>query len=1567
MKKGLLVILSLTLSFFAQSQRIDMRFKHITISDGLSESCVNSIIQDRDGFIWIGTQDGLNRYDGYTFKVYKPDLFNQNSLFSSQIKIVYEDRSGILWIGTVAGGLTSFNKKTEVFTTYRNDPNDPTSISFNDVFGVFEDSKGRLWVCTFGGGLCILDRKTGKFKRYQNDPTNPRSLSGKCIRQVVEDSQKQIWVGTDDGGLDLYSEQTDDFTVFKSKKGDPTTLSNDIMMFTCIDKDGYFWIGTYEGGMNRFDPRTKKVEQFHHDPNDPNSLGAESVWAIYENSDGTMWCATRGGGLSVYNKQTKKFTTYKYNKTDNYSLNNDRLLSFMKDRSGLMWIGTERSGINLYDEKSRKFKLLKNEADNPNSLSNDNVMEIRQDGDIVWIATRGGSLNSYNEKTGKITKYIAPKTAKNDFVNITSLEIAPEGKVWVGSDGNGLFLFDPKTGNVDNYKRDEALTTNQITNNAITHILPTSDEEIYLTTWGGGISKFNFKTKYFTNITIDDKSFVKNVGWCSLKDKDGMLWFGTNGRGLLRIDPKTSEKKYYENIRGNTSSISNNVVMYLCEGSDGAIWVGTGGGGLNKFDKKTGTFICYSRKDGLPNDLIQGIVEDNSKNIWIGTANGLAKFNPKTKEVTNYFEENGLQGNSFNERSCFKNKNGVIFFGGSKGLSIFEPEKLSSNVVIPQVAISSFKLFSKLVNVNDTINGDVVLSKPIYLTDTLVLSYKQSVFSFEFAALDFVNPLKNKFQYKMEGFDKDWINADASQRFASYTNLPGGSYTLRVRACNGDGVWNEKGVSLYIIIKPPFYKTIWFYILVIVLTIVGVILFIKNREKELIRKRKETVQSIIKSILGESKKLTDAAVAGQLDVRGTPENIDIEFREIIVGINQTLDALIKPLNVSSDYIARISKGDIPEIIIEDYKGDFNEIKNNLNQLIDTLHNITASAKMISQGNLNVDLDMRSDKDELIKAFKGMVSSVNLLIDDSKKLAKAAVDGNLAIRADASKHQGDFKAIIEGVNNTLDAVINPLNVAAEYFNRIAKGDIPDVITQEFNGDFNEIKTNLNTCIEAVNLLVADAGMLAKAAVEGKLSARADASKHQGDFKEIIVGVNNTLDAVIGPLTVSAEYFERISKGDIPSKITEIYNGDFNDIKNNLNVTIDALNSISDNAKRIANGDLNVDLIVRSDKDELMKALIQMVNAMREVTDKTKLIAIGDLDVNLHMRSDKDELMQALIGMVGATKEISEKTKLFAKGDMTIEIKPRSEKDEQIIALAEMIKAVGDIVKQVQRSSDDIANASLQMSENSQQVSDGASEQASAAEQVSSSMEQMASIIEQNTENSQQTEKIAIKVAEDILEGNKNVGMTVMVMKKIAEKVSIVSDIAFQTNILALNAAVEAARAGEHGRGFAVVAAEVRKLAERSHLAANEINELTKSSVEVADKAGKLLESIVPDVQKTAKLVQEITAASLEQNSGANQINNAINQLNRVTQQNAASAEEMATSSEELSDQADYLKELIGFFKVDKNALGQRAKALAPKAGLKPSTMNAIAQSKKATSFESKGKFIDTDSDMDFERY
>ena len=652
----------------------------------------------------------------------------------------------------------------------------------------------------------------------------------------------------------------------------------------------------------------------------------------------------------------------------------------------------------------------------------------------------------------------------------------------------------------------------------------------------------------------------------------------------------------------------------------------------------------------------------------------------------------------------------------------------------------------------------------------------------------------------------------------------------------------------------------------------------------------------VNNLVADAKMLAKAAVEGKLDTRADASKHQGDYAVIVKGVNDTLDAVIGPLNVAAEYVDRISKGDIPAKITDSYNGDFNEIKNNLNQCID---------------------------------------AVNELVTDAKLLAMAAVEGKLDTRADATKHQGDFAVIVKGVNDTLDAVIGPLNVAAEYVDRIAKGDIPAKITDTYNGDFNEIKNNLNMAIEAVNNLVADAKLLAKAAVDGKLDTRADATKHQGDYAVIVKGVNDTLDAVIGPLNVAAEYVDRISKGDIPAKITDNYNGDFNEIKNNLNRAIDAVNELVKDAVMLSRAAVEGKLDTRADAtkhhgdfaaivkgvNETLDAVIGPLNVAAEYVDR---ISKGDIPAKItdNYNGDFNEIKNNLNVLIEAMDNITAVAQEIATGNLMVTVTERSSQDKLMQALKKMVADLTTIAIDVQSAANQVATGSSEMSSSAEEMAQSANEQSASVEQVSSSMEEMNSSVVQNADNAKQTAAISVKASKDAQEGGIAVNETVKAMRSIAEKIAVIEDIAAQTNMLALNAAIEAARAGDHGKGFAVVAGEVRNLAERSGNAAKEINNLSVSSVEVAERAGKLIEEIVPQIQKTAELIQEINASSAEQANGISQVTQAVEQLDKGIQQNAAATEEMASTTEELLSQAEQLKNSAAFFKVNNSTKSVR---------------------------------------------
>jgi methyl-accepting chemotaxis protein len=804
-----------------------------------------------------------------------------------------------------------------------------------------------------------------------------------------------------------------------------------------------------------------------------------------------------------------------------------------------------------------------------------------------------------------------------------------------------------------------------------------------------------------------------------------------------------------------------------------------------------------------------------------------------------------------------------------------------------------------------------------------------------------------------------------------------------------------------------------------------------------------SISKVLKTLIGEATRLSTAAVEGKLQTRGNPELVNLEFRPIVEGVNATLDAVIGPLNVAAEYVDRISKGDMPPQITDSYHGDFNEIKNNLNRCIGAVNAMATDAKMLAQAAVDGKLATRADATKHEGDFRAIVQGVNDTLDsvigplnvaaeyvdriskgdipakitdsyhgdfneiknnlnrcidavnamsaDAKMLSRAAVEGKLATRADAAKHEGDFRAIVQGVNDTLDAVIGPLNVAAEYVDRISKGDIPAKITDNYNGDFNEIKVNLNRCIDAVNAMIADANLLAKAAVDGKLATRADATKHQGDFRAIVQGVNNTLDAVIGPLNVAARYVDQISKGDIPAKITDNYNGDFNEIKTNLNRCVEAVNAMSTDAQMLSQAAVDGKLATRADAtkhqgdfrkivqgvNNTLDAVIGPLNVAARYVDQ---ISKGDIPAKItdNYNGDFNEIKTNLNRCIDAVNGlITEATMLanaaaegkldVAANDSVFQGKYRDiiqGMNRTLKSFANPINDIGDVltrlarkdfsqavvtdypglygelrdnvnsviasirsaIEQIKESGGQFSEGARVIAESSQTLAAGAQEQSSSVQQVTASIEELSRSVQSVKDNAHEADKVAKDTNKLAEQGGMAVTKSIEAMElirnsstQIAEIIQVIAEIASQTNLLALNAAIEAARAGEHGMGFAVVADEVRKLAERANQAAGKITSLIKESTQqvekgaqLSDETGDALKKIVEGVEATANKISEIAAATVQQSGNAEEVSRAVQGIAQVTEQAAAGSEQMASSSQELGAQAQALRDLVSKF-------------------------------------------------------
>lgn len=932
------LLLTLALLSNVAAQESNINFTRYKVEQGLSDNDVNTIIQDAQGFIWVATDDGLNRFDGYNFKVYHNNPKEASSLPNDSINTLYKDSLGILWVGT-SKGLARYNPSTDNFTIYRHNPNISNSLSNDKINSIYQDKFGLIWIGT-SKGLNKFDLKTGNITRYYHDKNRSDTISQDAIISVYETRQGVLWVGTDVSGLNRYDRDKDSFINYQANlereeipksvdllyedslgnlwigaesggvyKYDPIKdqfvpfniltgldkLTDDSVYSICEDHLGMLWISTTSAGLYRYDPKTNSLANYSYNRFSTNSISSNAIWSMFIDKEGILWVGT-DLGLNKANLKRQHFTTFTNNPSIKNSLSDDIVYAFCEDKLGTLWVGTS-DGLNKYDPKTKGFVVYKHNPKSLTSLSNDTVYAIYEDKlGTLWIGTSDGSLSKYDPKIDGFVSYLSDPKASKKLTDIAITAISQDltGVFWIGTFGKGVIKFDPQTDKITSYLNDPN------NSNSLSH------------------------NRVFTLYS----------------DKEGIIWIGTQGGGLNRFDPKTNTFTLYKNNPNQANSLGGDTIMTIYQDSQDRLWVGAyEAGGLNKFDPKTQSFKTYKKTDGLQNSSVIGILEDSKNNLWLGTGSGISKFNPKTEKFINYNSRDGLLEDGFNLGAYYKSRKGEMFFG-SKGFNKFFPEEIIENSEISPVVITDFKVFDKPFQ-----KATPILNSPNpNLIETIELSHTENYFSLEFALLSYSHSQKNRYSYKLEGVNEDWITF-TDRRYVSYSNLDYGEYIFRVKAVSSDGVWNEAGKVVKIRLIAPPWRRWWAYsIYLLVFSSIGLIT-VRARNKRL-KSKQELLETKLRADAAEiANQAKSTFLANMSHELRTPLNAILGFTQIILRRNQLTDQendYLKTIMRSGEHLLSLINDVLSISKIEAGKVELHKQTFNLYNLLNDITNIFSS-------------------------------------------------------------------------------------------------------------------------------------------------------------------------------------------------------------------------------------------------------------------------------------------------------------------------------------------------------------------------------------------------------------------------------------------------------------------------------------------------------------------------------------------------------------------------------------------------------------------------------------------------
>ncbi|MFA7288588.1 MAG: two-component regulator propeller domain-containing protein [Melioribacteraceae bacterium] len=826
------------------SQTDDLRIEQISIKDGLSQGSVRCIMEDSLGFFWFGTHDGLNRYDGYTFKVYKNKLSDSTSISDNWIYCFAQNSIGDIWVGT-ADGLNLFIREQDRFIQIQSLKNNKTKLNIDAVYTLFinkEENEEIIYFST-NKGLVKYNHRKNEFKLlYPKALGNPSD--GNYIRTIFKSKSGKILVGTSNGRIFYLNTYNNSFTHFDGYFYRERAIRNNSINSFYEDNYNNLWIATALG-LNSYNYVTNEKKYLPDIIEVPKEQYPINIYSIAQDKSGNLWLGGLGWGIAIINPKNGEVISPRMAPNSTQTSLTRSVFCIYPDKRGLVWIGTSGDGISRLNHYTNRFNLV-------NSETGLNIFSVRTFFEDNYNNLYVGGYKGI-EKFNKITNkkfYYSDKSPDGYFLenpNIYSMEedYFNKGKfLWLGTEGNGIAKLNLITGKISNFPFKKKINNNDF-GAYIYSLYSDSDHLLWAGTERGlfTINLLNERIEFYQNNPLDTTSIGPKSVTKILEDSYGNLWIGTNLGGLNLFNKKSKTFIRYTFDKLIPNSISNNNIKTIFEDSKKRLWIGTNGSGLNLYNRENKTFKRFTSEDGLPNDVIYGILEDSFGHLWISTNLGLSRFDPEKKEFVNYLQQDGLQSNEFNSNAYYKSPSGELYFGGIEGYNSFFPDKIITNKNIPSVRITKFKVFNNDVTPNTFVNGRIILKKVIELTDTITLKHNENMFTFEYAALDYVAPVKNSYFYKMENFDDRWINA-GKNRTATYTNLNPGEYIFKVKATNNDGLLSNEGTSLTIIILPPFWKT-WWFLTIALLVIISIIYFILWYRIKLIQEQKDTLQDLV--------------------------------------------------------------------------------------------------------------------------------------------------------------------------------------------------------------------------------------------------------------------------------------------------------------------------------------------------------------------------------------------------------------------------------------------------------------------------------------------------------------------------------------------------------------------------------------------------------------------------------------------------------------------------------------------------------------------------------------------------